>query len=136
MPKGGNGRMQHSHILFRGATAILFHIFPCLIETMGRKIVMCLLNVKIRCIHHMILFFKVEMILCMPRAISIGAVGWPICQRIYLESFTSWGLELGTRLISPRASRSSLTVVTYHMTDPLNEWPTCFSTARDKFMKD
>src|SRR5690606_3417366 len=33
-------------------------------------------------------------------------------------SLISWGLELGTRLSSPRASMSSLTAVTYQVTDP------------------
>src|SRR5512139_2679174 len=50
-------------------------------------------------------------------------------------NFTSCGLELGTRLTSPRASKSSLTVVTYHVTDPSKLPLTSFSTARDRFIK-
>src|SRR6266542_1094032 len=59
---------------------------------------------------------------------------WLIGHMLYYASLTSCGLELGTRFTRPRASRSSLTVVTYHVTEPSKFPFTSFSTARDKFI--
>src|SRR6185503_8901505 len=56
------------------------------------------------------------------------------CESIHV-SLTNCGLDLGTRFTSPRASISSLTVVTYHITEPSKFPLTSFSTARDNFIK-